>query len=300
MTRASVLIPTHNHASTLALAVESALSQTVQDLEVLIIGDGVTDEVRTVAVALQGQDERVRFLDFPKGPHHGEIHRHTAIQQSTGEIIAYLCDDDLLMPLHLADMVELLTDHDLAQCLNGFADPSGNIGLYSGSLEDPRFVAQLREPSTSYNFVGITGTAHTREFYQRSGMPWETTPPGIPPDQYQWRRMLGNGEVRGTTSPRMTVIGLPTSQGGRDTWTPEERLAELELWAELMRSPTGQEELDRRVGLGAIAQLNEWTILALELRDRAAAADLRVESITSSRWWRLGTRLRPRLSGRGA
>jgi hypothetical protein len=296
--RASVLIPTHDHASTLPLAVESALSQTVQDLEVLIVGDGVTEEVREIALALQRQDGRVRFLDFAKGPHHGEIHRHTAIQQSAGEIIAYLCDDDLLMPLHVADMVEMLKDHDLAQCLNGFADPSGRIGLYSGSLEDPRFVAQLNETSKMYNFVGITGTAHTREFYERAGTPWETTPPGIPPDQHQWRRMLLSGEVRGKTSRRMTVIGLPTSQGGRDTWTPEERLAELELWAELMRSPTGQEELDRRVGTGAVVQLNEWTILALELRDRAEAAERRVESITASRWWRLGKRLRPRLSGR--
>ena len=36
MTLVSVLIPTHDHASTLGLAVESALRQTVRDIEVLI------------------------------------------------------------------------------------------------------------------------------------------------------------------------------------------------------------------------------------------------------------------------
>lgn len=308
MTRVSVLIPTHDHASTLGLSVDSVLRQTVRDLEVLIIGDGVTDEVRAVARGLQQQDERVRFLDLEKGPNHGEIHRHTAVEESTGQVIAYLCDDDLLMPEHLADMVALLAGHDIAQCLNGFADPDGRIGLYTGSLSDPQYVARLCDPTKDFNFVGITGTAHTREFYDRAGAPWETTPPGASPDQHQWRRMLTSGQpVRGATSGRMTVIGLPTSQGGRDSWTPEQRRAELEQWARLTRSPHGQQELDRRVAEGALRYLEYWTMRALLTADELAqtqqeleAAERRVATITSSRWWRLGRRLRPGLSGREA
>lgn len=268
MTLVSVLIPTHDHASTLALAVGSALRQTVSDIEVLIVGDGVTPEVRAAATALQQSDPRVRFLDLPKGPHHGEVNRHTAIEQSTGDIIAYLCDDDLFMPEHLADLVALLADNDLAQCLNGVIDPDGRVLLYSGRLDDPAYVARLCGTDRLYNFVGITGTAHTRAFYDRAGTPWETTPDGIPPDQHQWRRMLqSGGEVRGATSQRMTVIGLPTSRAGRDAWSPAERQAELERWAEITRSPTGQDELDRLVGASAVRQLEEWTLLALQLID---------------------------------
>ena len=329
MTRASVVIPTHDHASTLRLAVESVLQQTVPDLEVLIVGDGVTDAVRSVASELQREDDRVRFLDFEKGPHHGEIHRDTAIRQSTGEIIAYLCDDDLMMPEHLADMVELLADHDLAQSLNGYVNPDESIGIFSGSLDDERYVARLCDPSKHFNFIGITGTAHTRDIYDRAGTPWETTPDGVYPDQHQWRRMLLSGQpVRGTTSHRMTVIGMPTSMHGRDSWSPEERLAELERWAELARSPGGQDELDRRVAQGAIGQLRWWTMHAFDTADLQAAAERnlsdalrnladaeqraldehvlraeaerRVATITSSRWWRLGRRIRPGLSGREA
>lgn len=315
MTRVSVVVPTHDHSSTLRLAVESVLRQTVHDLEVLIVGDGVTESVREVATDLQGEDDRVRFLDFEKGPHHGEIHRDTAIQQSTGEIIAYLCDDDLMMPEHLADMVRLLADHDLTQSLNGYVNPDGTIGLFSGSLDDEQYVARLCDPSKEFNFIGVTGTAHTREVYDRAGTPWETTPAGVYPDQHQWRRMLLSGvEVRGTTSPRMTVIGLPTSMGGRDQWTPDERYAELERWAALARSPGGQDELDRRVADGAIKQLRFWTMHAFYTADlqaqaernlsealgRLADAERRVATIIASRWWRLGKRLRPGLGGREA
>ena len=42
--RASVLIPTHDQPTTLPLTVDTVLRQTVTDLEVILIGDGVTDE----------------------------------------------------------------------------------------------------------------------------------------------------------------------------------------------------------------------------------------------------------------
>lgn len=46
MTLATVLVPTHNHGPTLSLSVGSALAQTVQDIEVLVAGDGATAETR--------------------------------------------------------------------------------------------------------------------------------------------------------------------------------------------------------------------------------------------------------------
>jgi hypothetical protein len=320
VTAVSVIVPTHDHATTLGLAVGTVLAQTLRDLEVLLVGDGVTDEVRDAARELERSDARVQFLDLPKGPHHGEIHRHTAIEESSGEIIAYHCDDDLMMPEHLADMVALLADRDLAQSLNGYIDPEGTVGLFAGDLEDPFYVQRLCIPELRFNFVGITGTAHTRAAYDRIGAHWETTPEGSFPDQHQWRRMLMGG-ARGATSRRMTVIGLPTSQGGRDAWTAAERATELTRWAELTRTPDGQAELDRLVGAGAVRQVNRVTRDALQLIDLRqhltgrleeaeaalaesealrADAERRVATITASRWWRLGKRIRPGLSGREA
>ena len=42
MIRASILVPTHDKPETLPLAVDSALRQTVPEIEVIVIGDGVT------------------------------------------------------------------------------------------------------------------------------------------------------------------------------------------------------------------------------------------------------------------
>lgn len=297
MTLASVMIPTFDHASTLGFTVESVLNQTERDLEVLIVGDGVTDDVREVALALVDQDARVRFFDFAKGPHHGEIHRHTAIQQSLGEIIAYLCDDDLLLPEHVADMLHLLRTHDFAQSLNGHFDPDGLMHHYAGDLANPDWVARLCDFSRDYNFVSITGTAHTRAFYDRAGAPWETTPHGMFPDRYQWGRMLRT-PARAVTSPRMTALAFPTHQDGREDWSAEERAAEIARWAELVRSPGAQDEVDRRVVAAAAREVVALTGMALHLQEELAVVERRLATVTASRWWRLGRRLRPGLRGR--
>lgn len=125
--RASVIIPCHNKPTTLPLTVDTVLRQSVPDLEVLLLGDGVTDEVREVAEALVRQDPRVHFLDFPKGPHHGEAYRHDAVMAARSDAIFYLCDDDLLLPDHVADLLALLDDATLVQSLNGYIRPDGVV-----------------------------------------------------------------------------------------------------------------------------------------------------------------------------
>jgi glycosyltransferase involved in cell wall biosynthesis len=45
---ATVLVPTHDHGLTLLRSVRSALRQTVEELEVFVVGDGVPDETRDV------------------------------------------------------------------------------------------------------------------------------------------------------------------------------------------------------------------------------------------------------------
>ena len=43
------------------------------------------------------------MFDFPKGDRHGEAHRHAALAEARGELVAHICDDDLWFPEHLAE-----------------------------------------------------------------------------------------------------------------------------------------------------------------------------------------------------
>lgn len=255
--RASVLIPIHNKATTLPLTVDTVLRQSVSEVEVLLIGDGVTDDVRQVVGELTAADDRVRFLDFPKGPHHGERYRHDAILAAHSDAIFYLCDDDLLLPDHVADLLALLEEHTFVQSLNGLVTARGSVRFYAADLADPETVAFHLRDDIRFNSVSITGTAHSREFYEEVGDRWDTTPAGCWPDHHQFRKLMRHPSYRGATSPRMTALQFPTSSDGRDTWTAEQRLAELVPWHALVTAPGAQAEIDRRCHLGAIEQLGE-------------------------------------------
>jgi glycosyltransferase involved in cell wall biosynthesis len=280
MTRASVLIPTHDHHTTLPLTVDSVLRQSVADLEVLLIGDGVTAPLRAVIEELVAGDSRVRFLDHPKGPHHGERYRHDAILAAESDAIFYLCDDDLFLPSHVEDLLALLEDHNFVQSLNGYCRPDGSVSFFAADLSNPTTIHLMLDERLGYNNASITGTAHSREFYLEVGDRWDTTPPGQHPDHHQWRKLWRHPSYRGATSARMTTVQLPTSSDGRDAWTPEQRHEELLRWYDLVTGPDAQQRYDAIVATSARRELavlrddGAWLRgLLAEAEERAAAAE---------------------------
>jgi hypothetical protein len=301
---AAVLIPTHDHAATLDLAVRSALEQTVAEIEVLIVGDGVSEEVREVASEVLREDERVRFLDLPKGPNHGEVHRGTAIESSEAEIVCYLCDDDLLLPEHVESMRELLSEADLAHSQNGYFDPEGAWHHIFADLSAPACRDWVLQPGQ--NVVALTGTAHTAAAYRRLPNGWRTTPAGHWPDHYMWHQFLAQPWVRAATAPRVTALQFPSHLGGREGWPPAQRRAELERWRANLARPEGRALLEKAIGAALRDQATaEWMrreeleAALEEMKELRAAAvaeavDLaaHLHAIEATRTWRLRARLR--------
>ena len=55
----TVLIPTHDHAETLPIAIASVREQTLQDFELLVVGDGVGEATRKIASELSADFRRL-------------------------------------------------------------------------------------------------------------------------------------------------------------------------------------------------------------------------------------------------
>ena len=60
--RVSIIIPTHNRERYLSESIASVLSQTLRELELIVVDDGSTDS--TAAVVAANGDDRVRY--FPR------------------------------------------------------------------------------------------------------------------------------------------------------------------------------------------------------------------------------------------
>jgi hypothetical protein len=280
---ATILVPTHDHAATLDLAVRSALEQTVAEIEVVVIGDGVGDDTRAVIAGLRREDARVRFLDFPKGPNHGEIHRGAAIEETRAEIVCYLCDDDLLLPEHVESMADLLAAADLANSQNGYLGADGSWHPYLSDLASPQCREWLLRPDR--NSVSLTGTAHTVAAYRRLPNGWRTTPPGRWPDHYMWQQFLAQSWVRAATAGRVTAVQFPSHVDDRASLPPERRRAELSAWCEQLATDEGRARFEASVQHAVMAQATAEHLLReglgealISTESRRENAELRLQS----------------------
>jgi glycosyltransferase involved in cell wall biosynthesis len=98
----SVIIPAYNGDRYMAQAVESALSQTFTDLEIIVIDDASTDRTHQV---LQPYFDKIRHVyQENRGV---AAARNRGIQEAKGELIAFLDRDDFFLPDKLAAQVAL-------------------------------------------------------------------------------------------------------------------------------------------------------------------------------------------------
>ena len=62
--RVSVIIPTYNYACFLPYAIESVLSQNYQDIEVLVVDDGSTDETPQVLSQFKSRIKYIQIISY--------------------------------------------------------------------------------------------------------------------------------------------------------------------------------------------------------------------------------------------
>ncbi len=104
MPKVSVIIPTYNRESVVCDAIDSVLSQTLEDLEVIVIDDGSIDATKSVIDALD--DPRVSYYFKSNGGPASA--RNLGLSKVTGEYIAFLDSDDLWPINYLEAMIEKL------------------------------------------------------------------------------------------------------------------------------------------------------------------------------------------------
>src|SRR5882724_2062331 len=97
--KVSVIIPTYNRAHYLGTAVNSVLSQTFSDFELIVVDDGSTDD--TMRLVERFHDSRLRYI---YQQHRGiSAAMNAGIRAARGGYIARLDSDDIWLP----DMLEV-------------------------------------------------------------------------------------------------------------------------------------------------------------------------------------------------
>ncbi|NLW84235.1 MAG: glycosyltransferase family 2 protein [Phycisphaerae bacterium] len=114
MPQVSIIIPTYNRATYVTMAIDSVLTQTYTDYEIIVVDDGSTDNTQEV---LRPYMDKIHYIfQSNKGV---SAARNTGIRAATGEWIAFLDSDDCFHKDKLAIQMNFIRKHNLTICFTG-------------------------------------------------------------------------------------------------------------------------------------------------------------------------------------
>jgi len=196
--RVTVIIATYNWSTVLPYSIGSVLRQTMPDFELLVVGDGCTDDSEEMVSKIG--DPRVRWINLPANTGHQSGPNNEGLRQACGEFIAYLGHDDLWLPHHLGAHVEAIdaSGADMTHSLIALVDAGGKDVWRVPPWPDD----------------GVWGppscTVHRRSVTEEVGGWIDYRELSVPPEIDLWRRAHAAG-FRFEFVPRLTAIKFPAS-----------------------------------------------------------------------------------------
>jgi glycosyltransferase involved in cell wall biosynthesis len=161
-----VLLPTHDRPRTVACAMRSVLGQSHRRLRLHVVGDGCSPATEQAVRSVE--DPRVHFHPLPKARGYGYANRNAVLRATDAPFVAYVSDDDLWFPDHLARALAAL-EADGGRLALVAARP---CAVRPPDLVDPWFFAFDWGGAGSalrHWFVGQASLVHRRSVLEAAG-----------------------------------------------------------------------------------------------------------------------------------
>jgi teichuronic acid biosynthesis glycosyltransferase TuaG len=160
----SVIMPVYNGDKYIAEAVQSVLEQTYQNFEIVIVDNYSTDNTETVVRSFT--DSRIKYYKFSNAGIIAKA-RNYAIQQSVGEIIAFLDADDVWEHDKLAVQLPHLLNYNVAAVASNYVPIGGNPQCFQALnliLKTKEYLDFSYEAILIENFI-VTSALITRKSF---------------------------------------------------------------------------------------------------------------------------------------
>lgn len=164
----SVVIPVWNRANIIKRAIKSALDQTYDNFEIIVVDDGSEDGLEEVIKPYISES-----LSYFRIPHSGaSAARNHALTHAKGEYIAYLDSDNVWHPEFLSTMCEFLKKEEprsrAAYCIcNTYRinEATGIMQFEGARGEEFNFRRLL-----SGNYIDLNTFVHSRDCIEKVGL----------------------------------------------------------------------------------------------------------------------------------
>jgi glycosyltransferase involved in cell wall biosynthesis len=116
MSKISIIVPVYNVEKYLSACIESIINQTYQNLEIILVDDGATDNSSQICDAYALKDSRIKVL-HEKNAGSAEA-RNKGLQEATGDFIAFVDSDDLISAGFYQRLLNVLVENnaDIVEC----------------------------------------------------------------------------------------------------------------------------------------------------------------------------------------
>ncbi len=112
----SVIIPTYNRANLICHAIDSVLAQNINNLEILVIDDGSTDDTAQV---LKSYERKIQYIHQDNAG--VSAARNHGLRKAKGNWIAFLDSDDTWHPQKLSLQIESIQKHNADICFTNIS-----------------------------------------------------------------------------------------------------------------------------------------------------------------------------------
>jgi len=164
----SIVMPAYNASRFVEQAVRSVLGQSYENIELIVVDDGSTDD--TVNKIGRINDSRLRVISqLNQG---ACVARNRGLQESKGEFIKFLDADDVLYPdaisLQVKEMLALAKDEEVFGDFD-YIDADGNVFRHS-TINQEQYEEQNQDEWLLYHWQMVTSCPlHRRELLMRVG-----------------------------------------------------------------------------------------------------------------------------------
>lgn len=191
--KVSVVIPMYNSEKYIRECIESALAQSLHDIEIVCVDDGSTDNTLKIVNEYAEKDDRVVVISKSNA---GTGHTmNVGFDSARGEYLAILESDDYILPKMLEDLYAVAKGYDNLDFVKSdfyrFWGEKGNRTVSYGSLSGkPAHYNVLLNPSEDLglfraNNVMCTGI-YKRDFIQEHAIRYNETPGAAFQDNGFW------------------------------------------------------------------------------------------------------------------
>ena len=166
----SIIIPTCNRPHFLKEALESVLSQTYKNYEIIVISDGGKDDSPMINTLDHGGKIIYLRQEESRGP---SATRNTGLKAARGKYIAYLDDDDIYYPTHLETLIPFLerNNYRVAYTDSYQASQTWITDRYVITDKEIKYNFDFdRERFLVSNYIHIISIVHRRELLDEVGL----------------------------------------------------------------------------------------------------------------------------------